>query len=289
MAALAVSRTGSFSAAAEELGVTHAAVSRRVAGAESWAGLPIFRRHARGAALTPEGERLLGRIDQGLDIIDRAADRGRKVRRSGVVRLATAASFANHWLLDRLGALEAAAGVRIELHTEGRLVDLKREGIDLAIRYGLGGWKGVREQRLFKAAEHLAPVVSRALLGKAPARLTARDLASLPLLHNGDASGWRFWCEAHGLEFRARPADRTFAYYHLTLSAARSGLGAALQQAPPLEWSEAGSVTVQLAHLAVPDTRHWYLLQLLGEGSPAVQAVASTILRLANGSVSRRA
>jgi LysR family transcriptional regulator, glycine cleavage system transcriptional activator len=112
LAALAVSRTGSFSGAAEELGVTHAAVSRRVAGAESWASLAIFRRHARGAVLTPEGERLLSRVSQGLELIDRAADRGRKVRRPSTVRLATTPSFTNHWLLDRLGALEAAAGAR---------------------------------------------------------------------------------------------------------------------------------------------------------------------------------
>lgn len=289
LAALAVSRTGSFSAAADELGVTHAAVSRRVAGAESWAGMAIFRRHARGAVLTADGERLLGRVSQGLDLIDRAADRGRKVRGASVVRLATTASFANHWLLDRLAAAESAAGgVRIEVDTQGRLVDLKREGIDLAVRYGVGGWKGMRERRLFKAVEQLVPVVSRAMLSKPPARLTARELAAMPLLHNGDASGWRVWFEAHGIAFRPRPTDRTLVYYHLTLAAARGGLGAALQQTPPLDWSDAGGATVQLAHLAVPDTRHWFLLQPPEEGSPSVEAVAAVLLGLAGGSKQRR-
>jgi LysR family transcriptional regulator, glycine cleavage system transcriptional activator len=154
--------------------------------------------------------------------------------------------------------------------------------MDLAIRHGLGGWKGVRERRLFKAAEHLVPVVSRALLAKPPTRLTARDVAALPLVHSTDAAAWRLWCEAHGLAFRARPVDRTFAYHHLALSAARAGLGAALQQTPPQEWNEAGSGTVALTHLAVPDMHHWFLLQLPAQESAQAQAVATAILRLAD-------
>jgi len=279
LAALAVARTGSFSAAALELGVTHAAISRRVAGAETWAGLPLFIRHARGAKPTPDGERLLTRIWQGLDLLDHAADRGRKVRRPVTVRLATTPSMARFWLLERLAALEqAAGGLRIELLTESRLVDLAGEGVDLALRYGAGRWPGVRSQALF-AHEELVPLVHRALL--APGRHAPKALLGLPRLFNADASGWRHWCEAQGLAFRAQPADRTLQGYELVQQAARCGLGVALVQAPLLE-AEPPPELWLARQWAVKARLGWHLLRPaerpLGEGA---ERVARALLQLA--------
>ena len=280
LAALAVARSGSFSAAALELGVTHAAISRRVAGAETWAGLRLFTRHARGARLTPDGERLLTRVWQGLDLLDHAADRGRKVRRPVTVRVATTSSFARYWLIERLAALEqAAGGLRLEVLAESRLVDLAAEGVELAIRFGAGRWPGLRSQRLF-AAETLTPLVPRALLTSGGRR--ADSLLSLPRLFNSDASGWRHWCESQGLAFRAQPADRVLHGYELVLQAARCGLGVALVQAPLIP--QQPSAELWLAERwAVPARLHWHLLRPEAPPSEAAERVAQALLRLAAG------
>lgn len=278
LAALAVARTGSFSAAALELGVTHAAISRRVAGAETWAGLPLFIRHARGARPTPDGERLLTRIWQGLDLLDHAADRGRKVRRAETVRVATTPSFARYWLIERLAALEqAAGGLRIEVLAESRLVDLGAEGVELAIRYGAGSWPGARSQALFER-ETLLPLVPHALL--APGRRKPEALLALPRLFNADASSWRHWCEAQGLPFRAHPADRTLQGYDLVLQAARCGLGVAMVQAPLVEAALPPELWAAPAW-AVPARLRWHLLRPAAPLSQAAERVAQALRTLA--------
>ena len=68
-----VARHGSFLAAAEVSGVTHGAISRRVAAVENWLGMTLFERHARGVRMTPDGQRVVGRIEQAFAIIDGAA------------------------------------------------------------------------------------------------------------------------------------------------------------------------------------------------------------------------
>src|SRR3984957_2422165 len=65
-----VARQGSFLAAAEVAGLTHGAISRRVAAVENWLGMTLFERHARGVRLTPDGQRFVGRIEQAFGIID---------------------------------------------------------------------------------------------------------------------------------------------------------------------------------------------------------------------------
>jgi LysR family glycine cleavage system transcriptional activator len=72
-----VARQGSFLAAAGVAGLTHGAISRRVAAVENWLGTTLFERHARGVRLTPDGQRFVGRIEQAFGIIDSAANQWR--------------------------------------------------------------------------------------------------------------------------------------------------------------------------------------------------------------------
>lgn len=69
VAALEAARLGSFSVAAAELGITHAAVSRRVAVVEEWVGSRLFERHGRGVVLTPNGQRVVARVRGALEQI----------------------------------------------------------------------------------------------------------------------------------------------------------------------------------------------------------------------------
>lgn len=276
-AAVLVARAGSFSAAAEQLGVTHAAISRRVAGAETWAGMPLFSRHARGVALTQDGERVLARVAQGLDLLDRAADPGRKVRHADVVRLATTNSLAAFWLAPRLQALEAAAGgLRIEVATDGRLVNLSKGEADLALRYGDGHWRDTRAQALFES-HRLIPVLSRDLAASLGATPGASDLVRLPLIHSGDSGPWRTWFAAHRIGFRGRPVDRVFGHHDVAMAAARAGLGVALAMSPFLP-ATPDRAWLRMDHLSCEDERHWYVATRTGERHANTERVIEALL-----------
>jgi LysR family transcriptional regulator, glycine cleavage system transcriptional activator len=223
-AALAALRCGSFSAAAIELGVTHAAVSRRVASAETWAGAKLFERHGRGVRPTLHGQRLLTRLSQTFEQIEAMADRTRRPRARPLVRLSVTPSFARFWLLPRIAELEKS-DLRIEVTAEQYNADLQNGEADLAVRYGRGGWKTGRETPLFE--ETLVPVAAPVIVAERD-RVSAKTLATLPRLHSSESTNWRAWSAQHGVEFRHHSKDRTLSDYGLTLEAACAGLGVAL-------------------------------------------------------------
>jgi LysR family glycine cleavage system transcriptional activator len=227
----AAARTGSFSAAADTLSVTHGAVSRQIGKLERWLGQRLFDRQARGVGLTPEGQRLYLRTTEALALIADSSDRWIEARGSAVVRMASLPSVSGLWLMPRLRALESGEPrLRVELIIDHRENDLAGEGIDLALRCGNGGIPRRISVRLFE--EYCFPIAAPDLamaIGKGkPERMLA-----YPLLHDSDASGWRAWFAAQGLDYRPRVQDRRFEDYNLVLDAAAHGLGVALAR-PPL-------------------------------------------------------
>lgn len=222
-AALVALRSGSFSTAAETLGVSHAAISRRVAGAETWAGVRLFERHGRGVRPTPEGQRLLTRLQQHFDEIDTLVDRSHRPRARETVRLAVTPSFARFWLLPRLCELEAD-DLRIEVLGSPRHTDLAGGEADLAIRYGRGGWGMGLETLLCK--EVLVPVVGK--MFDLSSSVKGEEVLNLPLLHNADTFLWRSWAKRQGLRFRNKSGDRLFVDYSQAVDAAYAGLGLVL-------------------------------------------------------------
>ena len=201
-----VAREGSFLAAADVSGVTHGAISRRVAAVENWLGLRLFERHARGVRLTPDGQRFVGRIEQAFAIIDSAADQWRSPRTPRLVRMSVVPAFAQLWLLERQHALESEApALRIELGIDLRNVDIAGGEADLSIRYGRGNWRQL-DTRAFMP-ERLYPVAHPRLaaqLTKARRRRGDAALLDKPLLHDSDVTGWRTWFDALGVPFAAR-------------------------------------------------------------------------------------
>lgn len=227
----AAARTGSFSAAAEKLNLTHGAISRQIAKLESWLGLKVFERNARGVSLTIEGNRLHLRTTEAFALISVNSDRWVEPRGTAVVRLASIPSVSGLWLMPRMAALEnSPTRLRIVLDVDNRQADLADEGIDLSVRCGRGRIPGRVSVRLFE--EHIFPIASPGLakeIGKGdPARLL-----KYPLINDSDASGWRAWFAARDMDYRPRPHDRRFEDYNLVLDAAAHGLGIALAR-PPL-------------------------------------------------------
>jgi LysR family glycine cleavage system transcriptional activator len=227
----AAARTGSFSAAAEHLNITHGAISRQIAKLEQWLGLKLFERGARGVSLTPEGQRLFLRTNEAFSLISDTTDRWSEPRGAAVVRLTSIPSVSGLWLMPRLHRLErGSTPLRIVLDVDNHQADLADEGIDLSIRCGRGKIPGRISVQLFE--EHCFPVASPKLaveIGNGrPERLLKH-----PLVHDSDASAWRAWFSARGMDYRPRAEDRRFEDYNLVLDAAAHGLGIALAR-PPL-------------------------------------------------------
>mgnify|MGYP001015029420 CR=1 FL=1 len=227
----AAARAGSFSAAADALSVTHGSISRQVATLEQWLGLRLFQRHARGVALTTEGQRLFDRTREAFALIADNSDRWTEPRGASVVRLTSVPSVCSLWLMPRFSRLEQGdPPLRVVLTSDHSAQDLADNGVDLAIRCGRGGLPGRVSIQMFE--EYCFPIASpdlaRALGDGPPERLLKAEL-----IHDSDASSWRAWLAAYGLDYRPRPQDRRFEDYNLVLDAAACGLGVALAR-PPL-------------------------------------------------------
>lgn len=276
---LAAADAGSFTAAAEALGVTHAAVSRRVAVVEAWLGTPVFERRGRGVVLTPAGRRFASEVEGALNRIEQVADRWRPRRGGEVVRLSLVPSFAKLWLLPRMAGLQGdPPQVRVELLIEHRQLDLDAKEADLVVRYGRGNWPGLDAQLLFH--EHLAPAASPTLAERIGAGASAVRIARHPLIHDSDTRQWRDWLAAEDVRYRPRQIDRRFEDYDMVLAAAEAGLGVCLVRLPfAEEWLTSGKLVLLSDRRSRNPDSHFVGMRH-GESRPAVVELAKRMLQL---------
>lgn len=274
-----VARHGSFTAAAEASGLTHGAISRRVGAVENWLGCALFERHGRGVSLTCDGQRFLGRIEHAFDVIDAAADQWHQARKAPAVRLSVVPSFAKLWLLERLQSLEAGQPfINIQVATEHRNADVGAGEVDIALRYGRGGWSAVDSEPLM--AETLYPVASPEVAARLKGA-SASDMLAMPLLHDSDLTGWRAWCGAQGVSLRPRARDRRFEDYTVVLAAAEAGLGIALARAPLADAAIAKSRLRRLSDTEVECPLSYHIVTAKREKRPEVLEVIARLHRAA--------
>lgn len=225
----------SFTRAAEELFVTQAAISHQIKALEQDLGVSLFRRLNRSLALTEEGQTLLPYVRDGFEQLVAGVQQLEQLSLKGTLNLSTTPSFAGHWLIGRLGRLRSQhPEIELRLSATERQVDLPREGIDCAVRHGMGDWPGLRADRLFQAA--IVPVCSPSLL-KGPVPLTEpADLARHTILHAMDgADEWLVWLRAAGVEGLEMERSLQFDNGELALKAAISGIGVAMGRLPLID------------------------------------------------------
>jgi LysR family glycine cleavage system transcriptional activator len=236
----ALSRHKSYSAAARSLSVTHAAIAQQVRGLEENLGISLVLRNGRGMALTAEGEQLALALADGFSVIHSgvAALRGGDGR---PVRITLSPGFATQWLMPRLKNFWALhPDVALSLHPEHREVDLRREGMDLGIRYGNGDWPEVESRYLTSA--RLVVAGAPELLGGEGGIMSldqAQDLSPeqmrrLPWVMSDNTPEELRWMQIHGLDPEGLHATY-FPDEELTLAAARQGLGLIVESYALLE------------------------------------------------------
>ncbi|WP_246795157.1 transcriptional regulator GcvA [Burkholderia perseverans] len=225
----AAARRLSFSLAAQELFVTQGAVSHQIHKLETDLGVALFDRRARGVELTPEGHAYYARVHDAFTLLRLGTEelRGRAPGRT-TLSVGVLASFATHWLAPRLAAFSAAhPQIDLQLRSSIALADLGAGEIDLAIRYGRGGWPDVEARKLMP--ERLAPVCAPALLASGPLPHTPRELLRFPLLssYSQTTFEWDAWAAHAGLDLgntkRVQLHD-----YNIVVEAAIAGQGVAI-------------------------------------------------------------
>lgn len=230
----AAARLGSVSAAARALSVTPGAVSHQIKLLEEDLGLPLLERRGRKVVPTAAAQNGIPGLTHAFEQMAGAVEAIRRSQQGQVLVVSVAPSFASAWLMPRLERFwTRVPEVDIRIETKWGLTDFRRDGVDLVIRFGAGGYRGVFERRLME--EDYFPVCCPELLRGSRPLNCPEDLAHHTLLHvDGDHWGadfptWRMWLQAAGAEDRVdfRRGPR-FQVSELALKAARDGQGVAL-------------------------------------------------------------
>lgn len=205
----AAARHGSVTRAAEELGMTQAAVSYQIKVLEERIGTPLFLRKPRRIELTDVGRHFAPAVTRAFELLGAAYAAARTGAR-GTLVVSTLPTLAANWLARRLGRFQAAHPeliVRIAASTE--LADFAREEVDVAIRAGRGDWPGLAAHRLL--ACEFTPMLSPGLADSIGGVREPADLLRLPVIDATDV-WWAQWLAAAGVPaegFTDRPGSRT--------------------------------------------------------------------------------
>ncbi len=220
----------SFTKAAAELNVTPAAVGHQIKGLEELLEVRLFRRLTRALRLTEAGQAALPTISQGFHQLAQGVEQMRAHSESGVLTISVSPSFGAMWLVPRLERFRIRhPDIEIRIDGTDRLVDIGRDDADVALRYGPGGYSGVRVDRLFGQVN--TPVCSPALLEGEHPLSQPDDLRHHTLLHidwkDAEAS-WRMWLLAAGLHDIDPTRGPRFSMESMAVQAALDGHGVAL-------------------------------------------------------------
>lgn len=264
----------SFTLAARELNVTQAAVSQQVKNLEARLNMTLFRRLPRGLALTEEGQALqpaladaFGRLASVLQQFE-----GGRVRE--VLNLAVVGTFAVGWLMPRLASFrQAHPFIDLRVFTHNNRVDLSAEGLDFAIRFGDGAWRGMGADMLVEArmAPLCAPRIASALRNPA-------DLLECELLRSYRADEWSCWFAAAGIAgplVRGPVFDSSLAMAEV----ATQGLGVALLPVAMFQRQLYEGLLVQPFDLTVAPGQYWLTWLKSRPHTPAMRELHDWLVR----------
>lgn len=261
----AAARHASFTLAACELNVSHAAISRHIRELEGWLGVKLFHRTGRGVELTEAASALMPELTAAFDQLAGAiAPYTAPARRSQLV-ISSEVPFAALWLVPRLGAFTALyPDTDLVVDADNRLVDFAKEDVDLGIRYGGGTWKGV--EAVLLAETYVSAVCSPQLLAAKKIR-TPADLAGATLIQEDTKQHWRDWLHAAGVSKSVEPNGPVLKG-HLAIAAAEAGQGFTLADAVMAGDAVAAGRLVRPFDIMV---RHQSYYLVSGTGQPRCQ------------------
>ncbi|WMS41824.1 LysR substrate-binding domain-containing protein [Acuticoccus sp. MNP-M23] len=215
----AIVRTGSVSAAAEQLSVTHGAVSKQLAQLETWLGMNLFCERRRGMIVNEAGARLAASVESALNGIESALADVSASKGQAALTVVAPATFAMRWLMPRLPAFaQEHPGIGVQVRPTHTTEDWDALGYDLVVRRAEPLPERLGPRPFY--TESLGLLVPAALAGSAadPASLAFVDAAT----RTGDLSRW---C-THALKGTPKRPPKVYPHFYIALEAALSGIGA---------------------------------------------------------------
>lgn len=232
----AAARRRSFAAAAEELNVTPAAVSRQIRLLEDQLGVRLFRRLTRAVALTPEGSAALPLLTEGFARLRDGVERMRIINTGGTLSVSVAPSLAHRWLAPRLGRFMIRyPDIELVIDASEQVSDFGVDGVEIGLRFGKQPNENLRAIPLFE--DPIFPVCSPALAERLGSSPRAQDIVKLPLLHvewdgrTETLPRWSDWLSAAGITPMPKGGAK-FSQLAVAIEAAIAGHGIALASKP---------------------------------------------------------
>jgi DNA-binding transcriptional LysR family regulator len=227
----AVARLSSFTLAANELGVTQAAVSRQVRFLEESLNVRLFHRLHRAIKLTSEGEALYSVVADSMRRIAGVFDRLSDGSAQQELVLATTAAFSHFRVLPNLPQLKRLEPqLALRLTTSMFTADLRHNEVDLAVRFGNGKWRDGTSSLLFD--EEVFPVCSPEWLARNGLLQSIDDLTMTQLIDSDSTSegwmDWETWFQAVGVRPPRLHYSLRCSLYTDAIQAAQHGHGVAL-------------------------------------------------------------
>lgn len=259
--------------AADELSVTHGAISKHIANLEGHLGFTLFARAGNRLSLTERGTKLLAASNAALDQLGYAIARLDGEAIEGELRLSVPPAFTANWLIPRLANFrKIAPTLRLHILASNRPGDILDDETDLAVRFGKPVWKNCAIRLL--AHVRYFPVCSPELLAGPPGLATLADLAHHTLLlDDPEGENWKRWLEHAALRDVEPRGTIYFQDFSHILAAARANLGVCLGDAITTGADLAAGKLVRPFEQSVEDLGAYFLISPL-LASPAARAFA---------------
>jgi DNA-binding transcriptional LysR family regulator len=247
----AAARHQNFARAAEELHLTHGAISRQIRQLEDELGVALFERRNRAVFLTEAGRTLHAAATQSMDQLAAAAERIRAPARNVALTLSCEPTIAMRWLIPRLARFSALhPDIPLHLMAAGGPIDFARGGVDAALR---------RNDFPFDARWHARELAPERVGPVCRPDLAAANLDALQRLHTRTRpDAWQRWARGSGITL-VGGADVWYEHFYLSLQAAAAGLGWAIAS-ELMATDELADGRLAAPHGFVADDSAYYLL-----------------------------
>lgn len=227
----AASRLLSFTRAADELGVTQAAVSRQIHLLEKDFGFPLFTRLHRKVVLTDKGKALSAATSDAFNLIAEAVTHLRKDASTDELTISATVAFSHFWLMPRISEFSRQYPyINLRILSQDNMPNLQLSEVDVAIRFGNGMWPDGHAEVLFE--DEVFPVCSPDYAGADGRIKTPADLTSYSLISNETDdptwTGWNEWLSSFSIVVPKKTLGLRCSFYTEAIYAALNGQGIAL-------------------------------------------------------------
>ena len=272
----AAARHESFTAAGQQLSISQSAVSRKISELEAILGVTLFHRAGPKVVLTDQGRVFADRVSYALNDLKRAVASVMAYPAKDVVNLSMLPSVGAKWLAPKLGQFaQDNPDINLNISATRKLVNFEADGIDCAVRYGLGDWPDLNVSWL--GEETVQPVCTPMFLKK-HSLSEPKDLLDLSLLHADIPEDWSAWLHFAGVKAPDALRGPRFADDTAILQAALASQGIALGRGLLIENDlETGRLVAPFPMKLKTSFSYWFVSP--DESNKEVSAVRQWIIR----------